>query len=83
MVGRVNPAPISFSPVASTNVGISPKNILTFSFFVAPVLNFKAVSNGFCGFLIFYGVGLLALRQALLFCQSGLGQASAESSQFC
>ena len=32
MGGKERPAPTSFSPVTSTNVEISPKNILTFSF---------------------------------------------------
>ena len=30
--GKKPPSPTSFSPVTSTNVGISPKNFLTFSF---------------------------------------------------
>ena len=30
--GEANPHPISYSPVTSTNVGISPQNFLTFSF---------------------------------------------------
>ena len=39
--------PISFLPVTSTNVGIIPKNFLTFSFnlFSTLVQNFKAISN--------------------------------------
>ena len=38
-----SPPPTSFSPVTSTNVGISPKNFLTFSFdpFATLVLNCK------------------------------------------
>ena len=37
----------SFSPVTSTNVGISPQNFLTFSFnpFVTRVWNFKAIPS--------------------------------------
>ena len=39
--------PTSFSPVTSTNIGISPQNFLTFSFntFATLVLNFKFVSS--------------------------------------
>ena len=39
--------PTSFSPVASTNVGISPKNFLTFSVnpFANLVQNFKAIPS--------------------------------------
>ena len=39
--------PYQFSPVTSTNVGISPQNILTFSFnpFATLVENFKFVPN--------------------------------------
>ena len=37
--------PTSFSPVTSTNIGISPQNFLTFSFnsFATLVQNFKAI----------------------------------------
>ena len=39
--------PTSFPPVTSTNVGISPKNFLTFcfNFFATLVQNFKAISS--------------------------------------
>ena len=39
--------PTSFSPVASTNVGISPQNFLTFSFnpFDGLVQNYKFVPS--------------------------------------
>ena len=41
--GRQNALPTSFSPVTSTNVGISPQNFLTFSFnpYATVVQNFK------------------------------------------
>ena len=35
---KVPPLPTSFSPITSTNVGISPKNLLTFSFIPFPIL---------------------------------------------
>ena len=40
-------SPTSFSPVTSTNVGISSKNFLTFSFniFATMVWNFKAIPS--------------------------------------
>ena len=42
--GDKNVHPTSFPPVTSTNVGMSPKNLLTFSFnpFATLVLNFKS-----------------------------------------
>ena len=48
MVGRgKKPQPTKFSQVTSTDVGISPKNFLTFSFnsFVTLVSNFKFVPS--------------------------------------
>ena len=37
--GAKSPLPTSFSPITSTNVGLSPQNVLTFSFnsFATPV----------------------------------------------
>ena len=45
--GAKAPPPISFSPVTSTNVEISPQNILTFSFnpFATLLENFKVVRS--------------------------------------
>ena len=44
-MGAESPSPTSFSPVTSTNVGISPQNFLTFSFnpFDRPVQSFYLV----------------------------------------
>ena len=45
--GQKAPPHTSFSPVTSTNVGVSPKNFLTFSFkpFATVVLNCKFVHS--------------------------------------
>ena len=42
---KSSPSPTSFSPVTSTNVGISPQNFLIFSFnpFATLVKNFKTI----------------------------------------
>ena len=44
---KVPPPPTTFSPVTSTNVGISPQNFLNsnFNLFVTLVYNFKAIPS--------------------------------------
>ena len=44
---KSSPPPTSLSPVTSINVGLTPKNFLTFSFnpFATLVSNFKVIPN--------------------------------------